>query len=200
MLQLDELLYRRSKSKQNRKLTDEEKRRKRIAEQEAARDRCRARGAHSRQVWSRKWINRRSTYGIYDRTLQEVRVEDPGAFRQMVRLPPEMFDELLDRVGPMITKQDTNYRKALPPGMKLAVTLRHLASGDSYVSQMFGWRIPHNTQSVFVREVCQAICDEYMRDVMVCPTTPEQWQEVADLFEQRYVNRTTKQTHTFRVS
>ena len=37
----------------------------------------------------------------------------------------------------------------------------------------YGWRVPHNTQSFIVREVCQAIIDEYMAKVMTCPTTPE---------------------------
>ncbi|XP_041369942.1 uncharacterized protein LOC121383910 [Gigantopelta aegis] len=73
-----------------------------------------------------------------------------------------MFDELLARVGPRITKQQTWYREPLEPGMKLALTLCHLASGSKYASMKFGWRVPHNTQSLLVREVCQAIIDEYM--------------------------------------
>lgn len=64
--------------------------------------------------------------------------------------------------------------------------MRHLASGNKYASLKFGWRIPHNTQSILVREVCQAIVDEYMDELMVCPSTPEGWREVADKFQDRW--------------
>jgi hypothetical protein len=97
-----------------------------------------------------------------------------------------MFDELLARVGPRITKQHTSYREPLEPGMKLALTLRHLASGSKYASMKFGWRVPHNTQSLLVREVCQAIIDEYMDEVMICPTTPDGWRAIADKFYEKW--------------
>ncbi|KAK7099776.1 hypothetical protein V1264_022832 [Littorina saxatilis] len=101
-------------------------------------------------------------------------------------MSPAMFDELLARVGPRITKQYTFYRDPLEPGMKLALTLRHLASGNKYASMKFGWRVPHNNQSLVVREVCQAIIDEYVDEVLVCPSTPESWRAVADKFFQRW--------------
>ena len=73
---------------------------------------------------------------------------------------------------PRIAKRHTSCRAPLEPGLKLALTLQHLASGSSYMSMRYGWRVPHNTQSVIVREVCQAIVDEYLPEVMNCPTTP----------------------------
>ena len=39
-----------------------------------------------------------------------------------------MFDERLERITTFKEKENTNYRNALEPGMKLAITLRHLAS------------------------------------------------------------------------
>ena len=72
----------------------------------------------------------------------------------------DMFDELLTRVGPRITKHNTNYREALDPGLKLSLTLRHLVSGTKYHSMSYGWRVPHNTISLLIPKVCQAIIDE----------------------------------------
>ena len=95
-------------------------------------------------------------------------------------------DELLARVGARISKPDTSYRKALEPGMKLAVTLRHLTSGDTYPSVKFDFRVPHNTMSLLVRDVCQAIVDEYAREVITCPTTPEGWCVIAEEFPRRW--------------
>jgi len=39
-------------------------------------------------------------------------------------MEPAMLDELVQRVGPRIEKQDSNMRKALPTGFKLAITVR----------------------------------------------------------------------------
>ena len=121
--------------------------------------RRRRRALRRRRVWVRQWldVDRRLQYGHYHRLMPELRYEDPVSFFNFLRVPPDMFDELLNRLGPRITKQDTRYRKALEPGLKLAMTLRHLASGDKYASMKFDFRVPHNTMSVCVRDVCQAI-------------------------------------------
>ncbi len=123
---------------------------------------------------------------LYVELLVELRNEDQSSFNNFMRISPEMFYELLARVGPRITKQQTRCREPLEPGMKLALTLRHLASGSKYASMKFGWRVPHNTQSLLVREVCQAIIDEYMDEVMICPTTPDGWRAIADKFYEKW--------------
>ena len=52
-----------------------------------------------------------------------------------------MFDELVQRVSPRITKTDTHMRKALSPGLKIAITVRYLASGKIPVScTLFEWQ------------------------------------------------------------
>ena len=73
------------------------------------------------------------------------------ACKNFLRMPPEMDDELVERVGPRITKQITWYREPLDPGLKIAITLRHIASGTKYAAMKFGWRVPHNTQSLVER-------------------------------------------------
>lgn len=78
------------------------------------------------------------------------------------------------------------YRKALEPRLKLAVTLRYLATGDSYKTLMYGFRVPSNTISLIVREVCEAIIAEYAEEVVPCPRTPEQWKAVAQVFTDRW--------------
>ena len=97
-----------------------------------------------------------------------------------------MFDELLIRLRQRISKQDTNYRKAIDPGTKLAATLRHLATGDLYASMKFDFRPSANTLSLVVKYVCQAIVDENKDEVIKCPTTPEEWLTVATNFERRW--------------
>ena len=116
----------------------------------------------------------------------KLRNEDQKAFKNFLRMTLEMYDELLERVGHRITKHYPSCRTFLEPGLKLTLTLRHLASGSSYSAMQYGWRVPHNTQSVNVREVCQAIVDEYLLEVMNCPTTPENWRQISDKFFQKW--------------
>ena len=138
-----------------------------------------------RRFWVRPLIGRRRQLRLYAQLLAELRNEDQASFKNFMRMSPEMFDELLTRVGPMITKQNTNYREALDPGLKLALTLRHLASGNKYHSMSNGWRVPHNTISLLIPKVCQTIIDEYKDEVMKCPTTPEEWRAISDKFARR---------------
>jgi hypothetical protein len=44
------------------------------------------------------------------------------------------FELLINLVGPKIVKMDTRFRAAVPVQKGLAVTLRFLATGDSYSS------------------------------------------------------------------
>ena len=88
----------------------------------------------------------------------EVRREDQKSFINFLRMPPEMYDEILERVSHRITKQKTWMRDPIEPGMKLAITLQHFASGAKYKDMRFAWRVPHNTISVIVREVNIKIC------------------------------------------
>jgi hypothetical protein len=72
---------------------------------------------------------RRPELGAYDTLLTELREEDQGSFLNFLRLTPGLFDELLVKVTPYIKRSDTTFRKAISPGMRLAITLRYLATG-----------------------------------------------------------------------
>ncbi len=58
-----------------------------------------------------------------------------------MRMDPPMFQELIQCLGYRIMKQDTWFQKALEPGLQLAITLRHLATGDNYDSLMYSFRV-----------------------------------------------------------
>ncbi|KAH3839881.1 hypothetical protein DPMN_113320 [Dreissena polymorpha] len=47
-------------------------------------------------------------------------------------MPPELFDEILERISQVISRQDTKYRSSLTPGLKLALTLRHLVEDKNF--------------------------------------------------------------------
>jgi len=53
----------------------------------------------------------------------------------------EDFEFLLSKIGPKMMKNDTNMRNAFPVDKRLAVTLRFLATGESYTSLQYTFLI-----------------------------------------------------------
>ncbi|KAJ8958734.1 hypothetical protein NQ318_016462, partial [Aromia moschata] len=113
-----------------------------------------------RICWVRDWILRRATYGAHNNLLKELKIEDAQQFRNFIRISAVDFEELLSKVGSVIHKQDTHLRTAISSTERLMVTLRFLATGDSYQSLMYLFRIPACTIGGFVPEVCSAIYTE----------------------------------------
>lgn len=146
----------------------------------------RRRQARPRRFWVRNWLSRRDDLGWYATLMRELEQEDPTSFQNFLRVEPAMFHELLGRLTPIIEKQDTNYRKAIPAGMKLAITLRFLATGDSTKTLGYGFRVAHNTIAKIIPEVCTAIRHVYEDEVVVTPSTPDQWLAVAEGFHQSW--------------
>ncbi len=97
-----------------------------------------------------------------------------------------MFQELVARLAPQITKTYTNCRKALDPGLKLAISLKYLATSDSSKSLQYGFRVAYNTICLLISDVCQAIVDDYHEEVIKTPTTPQDWMVVANQMSRRW--------------
>ena len=97
-----------------------------------------------------------------------------------------MFDEILERVRPLITKQTTNFREPIEPGLRLAITLRFLATGDSYASLSLLFRVHRSTIGIIIDETCDAIIQEYMDEVIAMPKTPEGWKDIATGFSENW--------------
>lgn len=68
-------------------------------------------------------LQSREMLGEYHRLISELR-EHPDRFFTYFRMTPEIFDELLSLIEQSIQHRDTNYRKAITPGERLAITLR----------------------------------------------------------------------------
>lgn len=83
--------------------------------------------------------------------------DDACLFRNFTRISKQDFDYLLNKVAPLISKSDTNFRDSIPAEVKLHCTLRFLATGDSYRSLMYLFRISDSAISLFIPKVCEAI-------------------------------------------
>lgn len=111
----------------------------------------------NRNAWVSEWVKKRATEGLYAKLLPELRTESPKLYRNFVRMSAEDFEYLRGLVAPFITKTDTQMRKSISAGERLALTLRFLATGDSFVSLQYLFRIPETTISRIVPEVLDAI-------------------------------------------
>ncbi|KAL8572466.1 hypothetical protein ACOMHN_005612 [Nucella lapillus] len=96
-----------------------------------------------------------------------------------------MFRELVDWVRPHISSTDTNLRRALEPGLKLAATLRYLATGDSYRTLSYTFWVGFSTLSKMIPEVCRAIY-KVLGEEALPPVNEATWLAIAAGFEKRW--------------
>lgn len=120
-----------------------------------------------RRVWARPSLlyNRN---GEAHQTLINMLIEDDaclptrtikqkGVFENFLRISQSDFMYLLQTTGSNISKHDTKYRQSIPAQDRLAVTLRYLATGDSYTSLGNTFKISKQAISLIVPDVCEAL-------------------------------------------
>ncbi|XP_065062943.1 uncharacterized protein LOC135689586 [Rhopilema esculentum] len=77
-------------------------------------------------------------------------------------------------------------RQPISAEEKLAVTLRFLATGETYQSLKYQFRIHNSTISLFVPKVCQVIYDVLKDDYFSVPSSEQEWINLADATEKRW--------------
>lgn len=105
-----------------------------------------------------------------DNLSYEVRCD--GSFKNFLRMTSGDFEHLLIAIGHKIAKQDTSFRDAVPAREKLAITLRFLASGDSYQSLSYLFKVSKSTISLFIPIVCDAIIQTLEDSIKVSVKVP----------------------------
>ncbi|XP_067118748.1 uncharacterized protein [Centruroides vittatus] len=105
---------------------------------------------------------------------------------QFVRMPIETFAKLLRLIEPDITKQNTRWRDAISAHDRLCLTLRFLATGETFPSLSYTFRVGRITVTKIVRETCFAIWKRLKGTYMKVPQTEEEWQNIAEGFFERW--------------
>ena len=100
--------------------------------------------------WFMPWILQREERECYRTLLDELITTDIPGYRTFTRMEPAFFYLIEERITPRLRKSITNFRKQLEVGLKLAVTLRHLSTGESYTSLQFHWRVGRMSICKFV--------------------------------------------------
>ena len=84
--------------------------------------------ARVRRRATRSWLLRRKQRSAYNTLLRKLHTEDPNEFRNDFRMEKTTFKMLLEKVRPLIERQDTKLREDISAVERLAVTLRFLAT------------------------------------------------------------------------
>ena len=94
-------------------------------------------------------------------------INESGWFKNYTRISWDDFHLLVKLISPYIQKIDTKYRPAITVEEQLAVTLRFLATGDSYKSLMYSVKISNTTIGRFVPRVCKALIEVLKDEIKV---------------------------------
>lgn len=76
---------------------------------------------------------------------------------KFIRMDITTFKELVIMLAPHIKKTDTVMRLAIAVEEKVSITLRYLATGETFSSLHYNYRIGTSTIALFVLVVCKAI-------------------------------------------
>jgi len=79
------------------------------------------------------------------------------------------------------------FRQPLDPGLKLANTLIHMATGATFRQSMYSFRVADNTISKFIQTVLEAIVDTFQAEVLPPLIEPYEWRKVIDRFNTKTV-------------
>ena len=107
-----------------------------------------------RQVWARDWMRRRQARGAF---VPELASEDEEAFINYFRMNQVKFHFVTARIQEKIAKKNTLMREAISPAERLAVTLRYLATGETFSSLEKQFRISRTAISAIVIEVSSSV-------------------------------------------
>jgi len=120
--------------------------------------------------------------GASKNLIVEMQTTDRQKFFNYFRMTPELFEKLLTLIGSRVQKKKI-CRIPISPRTRLQLTLRWLASGDSLASHSYAFRIALNTASKIVRETCTSLW-EALKDKVFVQSTSENWQKIANEFQQ----------------
>ncbi|XP_049316671.1 uncharacterized protein LOC125779379 [Bactrocera dorsalis] len=136
--------------------------------------------------WIRPGLRNRSTCGFYNTLRANLVSQDSKWLKDFLRMTMEDFDFLVARLTPHIYKLNTRFREAISVGERLAVTLRYLATGDSFSSLMSVFLLGKTTICHVVHNTCSAIFKALKDEFLKVPNTHEEWTEIAERFYQRW--------------
>lgn len=119
---------------------------------------------NKKRFWMKKNYHKRAENTLINNIMNDLNVID---FHTYLRMDSEILEMLLGMVGPEIQRRDTIMRESVPAKERLLITLRYLATGESYPELMVSYAVSPQLMSKIIPETCLAIYkalkDEYLK-------------------------------------
>ena len=114
----------------------------------------------------KEWYKKRGKYTHLNllREISETHAESD--YKNYYRMNEQLFNELLKKITPYLTRKDTVMRDSLSVEERLALTLRFLATGRAFEDMKFSVIISPSAISQAVIETCEAliyVLQDYMK-------------------------------------
>ncbi|XP_068099259.1 uncharacterized protein [Hyperolius riggenbachi] len=141
---------------------------------------CGFRGPPLRHPPMRQQRLRRGRFAALYRDL----LANPDKFHKYTQMSVPAFNKLLDLVRSDLSRPDYRFRNSIPPDEKLMVTLRYLATGQSFVSLQSAFRLGKSTISRIVHDTIRVIWRNLRGQYMPFPDR-RKWEEIKEVFWNR---------------
>ena len=136
---------------------------------------------------TRNWIKRRQTEGMYANLVQELLVEDTKSYKEMLRMDHTCFKKILEYIEPYISPSESFHgTRVIKAPERLVLTIRFLATGESFRSLSFQFRISERAISYIIEEVTKAIVCYVGKDYIKLPASPQEWLDISQMFSTRW--------------
>ena len=103
--------------------------------------------------------------------LEDLQCDGGIFFKIFTRMSLDDFTIILNLIRPEVSKRNTVMREAIPAEIRLAITIRYLATRDSYVSLSFLFMISKKSIMCIICESVRAINGAIKDCMKVCSDT-----------------------------
>ena len=125
---------------------------------------------------TRSWLKKRKKLGYFTNIVRELQLEDTEGFKELTKVD-------LKLIAPNFKPQEIiGGNKVISAAERLTVALMFLATGETFQSLSFQFRISDQAISYIVKAVCKAIVKYPVPFYLKVPSAEEEWFSIAEKF------------------
>ncbi len=134
---------------------------------------------------TREWMKRREER-YCSNIVRELRIKDSASYKEMMRMEHTQFLEIKLIERHITPQQILGGNRVISPMSRLTLALRFLATGETYRSLAYQFRISEAAISYIVNNVCLAVMKEMVPIYLKTPQNAEEWRVISKEFEKKW--------------